>query len=354
MRAVTAQGAPNAGTPRPGLGSRVLWRASGVVTAAVLAAAGGWLIVRAGTPSPATMIAIPTRTVTVGQPVSSVNVQSYGAPIQVMRGSGPDVTVTEAIGYAKPGGTPAVTASVTNGQLTLAAPACDSSNCSVGFTVTVPARDATAVTAVSDGGNILVSGVTGASLDSGGGNVWATGVTGALVVSSEGGPVIVTGANGTNVDSGGGPVRATSINGPLTVSSEGGPVTVTSLTGTLYAGTGGGPLFATGVSAPTATVIGEGGDVRLGFRTAPDSVQVNTGGGAAFLTVPGGPYALTTDSGGGPQSVGISIDPASARSINVSTLGGPLRVEPAGAAGSLSVKSAPPAPKLPAPPSVPG
>jgi hypothetical protein len=353
MRAVTAQGAQSAGAQRPGLGSRVLWRASGVVTAAVLAAAGGWLIVRADTPQPANMMATPTRTVTFAQPVSSVNVQSYGAPIQVMRGSGPDVTVAEAIGYAKQDGVPAVTATVTNGQLTLAAPACNSSNCSVGFTVTVPARDATAVTAVSDGGNILVSGVTGASLDSGGGNVWATGVTGALVVSSGGGPVIVTGTSGTNVDSGGGPVRATSVNGPLTVSSEGGPVTVTSLTGTLYAGTGGGTLFAMGVSAPTATVIAEGGDVRLGFRTAPESVQVNTGGGAAFLTVPGGPYALTTDSGGGPQSVGISIDPAAARSINVSTLGGPLRVEPAGAAGSLSVKSAPPPPKLPAAP-VPG
>jgi len=349
MRAVTAQRAP-----RPGIGSRVLWRASGVVTAAFLAALGGWAIVRAGTPGPSIMNAVPIRTVTIAQPVSSVNVQSYGAPIQVMRGSGPDVTVGEAVSYAKQDGTPAVTTTVTNGQLTLAAPACNSSNCSVGFTVTVPARDVTAVTATSDGGNIVVSGVTGASLDSGGGNVWATGVTGTLVVNSEGGAVIVTGANGATVDSGGGPVRATSVNGPLAVSSEGGPVTVTGLTGTLYAGTGGGPLFAQGVSAPTATVIGEGGDVRLGFRTAPESVQVNTGGGAAFVTVPGGPYALTTDNGGGPQSVGISIDPAAARSINVSTQGGPLRVEPPGAAGSLSAKSAPPAPKLPAPPPVPG
>jgi hypothetical protein len=354
MRAVTAPGAPSAGTQRPGTGSRLLWRASGAVTAAFLAAGGGWLIVRAGTPAPSIMSAIPTRTITIAQPVSSVNVQSYGAPIQVTRGSGPDVTVTEAIAYAKQDGAPAVTATATNGQLTLAAPACNSSNCSVGFTVTVPARDATAVTAMSDGGTIVVSGVTGASLDSGGGNVWATGVTGSLVVSSEGGPVFVTGARGTNVDSGGGPVRASTINGPLTVSSEGGPVTVTGLTGTMYAGTGGGPLFAQGVSAPTATVIAEGGDVRLGFRTAPQSVQVNSGGGAAFVSVPGGPYALTTDSGGGPQSVGISIDPAAARSINVSTQGGPLRVEPLGAAGSLSARSAPPAPTLPAPPPVPG
>lgn len=338
MRAVTAEG--------PGLGNRLLWRASGVVTAAFLVAAGGWLITRAGTPGPESLSAVPTRVVTITQPVSSVNVQSYGAPIEVTRGSGPNVTVAEAVAYSD--GAPAVTAAVSNGQLTLAAPSCESSGCSVGFTVTLPA--AAAVTAVSSGGNIIVNGVTGASLDSGGGNVWATGVTGSLGVSSEGGAVIVSGTSGANIDSGGGPVRATSIHGALTVSSENGAVSLAGVTGTLYAGTGGGPLFATGVSAPTATVVTQGGDMRLAFVTAPNSVQVNTGGGAAFLSVPGGPYALTTDNGGGPQSVGISINPAAARSINVTTQGGPLQVEPAEASGSLSVKPGVTVPRVPVPP----
>ena len=83
------------------------------------------------------MSAIPTRTVTITQPVTSLNVQSYGAPIQITTGSGPDVTVAEAISFS--GDTsPAVTAQVTGGQLTLAAPACAQSDCSVGFTVTLP------------------------------------------------------------------------------------------------------------------------------------------------------------------------------------------------------------------------
>jgi hypothetical protein len=62
-------------------------------------------------------------------------------------------------------------------------------------------------------------------------------------------------------------------------------------------------------------------------------VQVDTGGGAADLSVPGGPYALTADDGGGgPELISIATNPAATRSIIVSTNGGPLRID-AGAAG---------------------
>jgi hypothetical protein len=44
------------------------------------------------------------------------------------------------------------------------------------------------------------------------------------------------------------------------------------------------------------------------------------------LSVPGGPYALTADSGGGPQQVLIPTDPAASRSINVSSDGGELQI----------------------------
>ena len=46
------------------------------------------------------------------------------------------------------------------------------------------------------------------------------------------------------------------------------------------------------------------------------------------LTVPGGPYALTADSGGGPESIGIATDPSARRSITVSSGGGQLQVGP--------------------------
>ena len=354
MRQVTAT--PSArGTSARGNG-RWIWGVSGLVTVAVLAVPGAHLIMNAGTPHlRGNISAVPTRTVVITQPVTSLNVQSYGAPIQITTGSGPDVTVAEAITYPDGASSPAVTASVTRGQLTLAAPACADSPCSVGFTVTLPTH--VPVTAVSSGGDIIVSNATGASLNSGGGAVRATGITGSLGVTSEGGPVFVSSAAGANVDSGGGVVQAEKINGPLTVSTEGGPLTLSGLTGELHADTGGGTMFAEGVSAPAATVTAEGGDVRLGFATAPDSVQVSTGGGAADLTVPGGPYALTADDGGGgPELISIATNPAATRSINVSTQGGSLRIN-AGAVGNPKVSdsdlSGPRKPPVPPQPPVP-
>jgi putative adhesin len=335
MRQVTA--APGTrGTGTRGTG-RWIWGVSGLVTVVALAVPGAHLILNAGTPSVQENIAaIPTRAITITQPVTSLNVQSYGAPIQITTGSGSDVTVAEAISSS--GDTsPAVTAQVTGGQLTLAAPACAQSNCSVGFTVTLPTG--VPVTAASSGGDIIISGAAGASLDSGSGAVRATDITGSLGITSEGGPVLLDSVAGANVDSGGGVVQAARIYGQLTVSTEGGPVTVNGLTGALHADTGGGNLIAEGVSASTATVTTEGGDAQLGFAAAPDSVQVDTGGGAADLSVPGGPYALTADDGGGgPELISIATNPAATRSIIVSTDGGPLRID-AGTVGDSGPKA---------------
>jgi len=354
MRQVTAPPSTR-GTSARGNG-RWIWGVSGLVTLVALAVPGARLILNSGVPNvQGNVSAVPTRTVAITQPVTSLNVQSYGAPIYITTGSGPYVTVAEAVSFS--GDTsPVVTAQVTGGQLTLAAPACAQSDCSVGFTVTLPTR--VPVTAASSGGDIIISGAAGASLDSGGGAVRATGITGSLGVTSEGGPVLLNGVAGANVDSGGGVVQAAGIYGQFTVSSEGNPVTINGLTGALHADTGGGNLFAEGVSAPTAAVTTEGGDARLGFATAPNSVQVDTGGGAADLSVPGGPYALTADDGGGgPELISIATNPAATRSINVSTNGGALRIS-AGAvsgkvAGGKAVRTVPPKPPAPPKPGTP-
>jgi hypothetical protein len=57
-------------------------------------------------------------------------------------------------------------------------------------------------------------------------------------------------------------------------------------------------------------------------------VTVSTDGGSARLAVPGGPYALTAESDGGPQSIGIATNPAAHRSITIMSYGGPLVVGP--------------------------
>lgn len=315
MRAVAAPG-------------RWIWGVSGLATIAALAIPGARLITSAGVPGggPPPQDTV-VRTVTVPQPVTRLDVQSYGAPVQVTAGPVSRVQVTETIWYDPQNGLPAVTRSVSGGLLTLADPVCNVSDCSVGFTVTVPRG--VAVAAATGGGPLAVSGAARANLDSGGGPMRVTGISGPLTAATEGGPLVVSGAAGANLDSGGGSISATRIDGPLTVTTEGGPLGLNGVTGPLYADTGGGPVQGRGIAAATATVITGGGSAQIGFTAAPDTVVVSTDGGPAGLAVPGGPYALTADSDGGPELVGIATNPAAQPTITITTGGGPLQVESA-------------------------
>jgi hypothetical protein len=292
-----------------GRAGRWAWGLCGLATAAALAVPGTRLIVSAGiTPptlarpqaSPLGIMCtgtaasschivhgrrarILTRTVTVPQPVSSLNVQGYGWPIEVTAAPITDVQVTERIAYY--GSPPAVVQSVSGGRLFLADPACANGPCLVSFAVKVPPR----ITVTAAGGSIWISGVSAA-----------------------------------NLISNGGPVIATDIHGPLTV--RGGQLQINGLTGPLRADTGGGPLIATGVTAATAVVTTDSGPAQITFSAAPTSVTVSTGGGPATLAVPGGPYALTASSDGAPRTIKIVTSSAARRSITITTGGGPLVV----------------------------
>jgi hypothetical protein len=274
---------------------RRLWGLTGLAVAVSLAIPGGWLITTAGISSygSAGRMRTATRVVTVPQPVTTVNVQSDGAPVQVTAGPVHRVRVTEVIGYdPQDYGLPPVMQSVSAGILTLAEPACQEDfDCTIGFIVTVP--PGVAVAADTQGGSLTVSGTAGA-----------------------------------NLDSGGGPVRATGIRGHLIATTGDGSLVVNGLTGPLVADTNGGPLLAQGIDAATATVITSGGEARIAFTAAPDGVFVSTDGGPAALTLPGGPYALTASTYGGPETIRIATDPAARSSITVTTGGGPLQVEP--------------------------
>jgi hypothetical protein len=268
---------------------RRIWGLAGLAVAASLAVPGGWLITSAGVHRGPGLQDTVTRVVTVSQPVTTLDVQSYGAPVQVTAGPVHRVQVTEAISYdPQDGPPPAVPQSVSNGILTLIEPDCD---CTAGFSVIVP------------------SGV-------------------GVAADTSGGPLTVSGVAAANLDSGSGPVRATGISGPLVVTTEGGALTLDGLTGPLQAGTGGGRLLADGIGSATATITTDGGAARIGFAEAPDGLFVSTGGGPAMLTLPAGPYALTARSYGGPEVIGIATDPAAGRSVTVTTGGGPLQIEP--------------------------
>jgi hypothetical protein len=272
---------------------RWVWGLVGLATVLALTFGGVVLATRPwSAPQPPPQVTT-TRTVTLVRPVTSLTVQSYGGAIRITSGPVGRIQVSDTLTYGPmAGGQPAVTESLSRGHLILADPACSQAgDCFVNFAVTVP--PGVAVTAMTDGGSLSVSG-TGAA----------------------------------NLDSGGGPVTATRIDGPLTVSTEGGLLWVDGLSGALYADTFGGSLTADRVDAAAASVSTDGGDARITFSAAPQQVTVSTNGGLAALTVPGGPYALTADSNGGPQSVGIATNPAARPSITISSGGGPVQVTP--------------------------
>lgn len=401
MQPLTAPATPTSPGPRATRG-RWIWRLSGVLTFGAIGSLATLGIVSAEHPpsDAVPMNALPTRIITVTAPVTALNVQSYGAPIKVTTVPGGPVRVAESISFADGDGQPAVTRTDNHGLLTLAAPACANSGCSVGFDVTVPsgvtvaaAADGGAVTVVGTGaadidsgggpvyaariggpltvnsedggvtvnsapsadlnsgggpvtatdipgkltvnsedGGVTVSRVSTATIDSGGAPVYAADVSGALSVSSEDGGVTVTRAGSTEIDSGGGPVTVSTIDGSLGVRSEDGGVQANDVTGTLTVDTGGGPMSATGIASPSATVQAEDGGVTIGFVAAPTFVRVDTGGGDASLSVPGGPYAVTADTGdgdGSSESVVVPTSPTATRVISVSTEGGNLQIGPA-------------------------
>ena len=275
--------------------SRWAWGLCGLATAAALVVPGTRLIVSAGVrqapartftrhPPPQLAARMLTRTVTVPQRVTSLNVQGY-APglIQVEAAPVTHVQITEMIIWsASP---PAVVQSVSGGHLSLSDPACANDSCSVSFVVMVP-----------------------------------PGVT----VTAVGGPLSVSGTSGANLDSEGAPVSVTDIHGPLNVSTHGGLLQINGLTGPLHANTGGGQVVADRVTAATAVVTTGSGPVQMAFSAAPTAVTVTTTGGLVELSVPGGPYALTTNSDGAAQTIGIATSSVARRSITITTSGGPL------------------------------
>lgn len=290
---------------------RWVWILSGLVVMGSVASAASAAVLRAGSiGEPGQVSVVPTRPVTIKQPITSLSVASYGAQVQVYGAPVRQTQVTEAITWdSQDAGPPAVTQSVSGGRLTLDAPACAASDCSVGFTVIAP--EGVAVTVVSDGGPVTVSRVAAG-----------------------------------NLDSGGGPVSATDVRGGLSVNSGGGSLTLIGLSGPLDADTGGGPVLARGVAARTAAVSTEGGNADIGFTTAPRTVTVDAGGGGVLLgfdaapvtvtvnseggnvvlSVPGGPYAVTSNTEGAPRQVGIAVNSGASRSISVDTGGGALAI----------------------------
>ena len=89
---------------------RWIWGLCGLVTTAALVLAGTALITSAGRAENAQPQSVATRTVTVPQPVTSLAVQSYGAPVEIKAGPVRRVQITETMAYDAQGGPISVSA----------------------------------------------------------------------------------------------------------------------------------------------------------------------------------------------------------------------------------------------------
>ena len=248
-----------------------IWRASGLITAAVLVFVGAHLITRAGQPEQAqpqshrgpdgdgatAVTSLPCKATAPrsshgrdrppGRDHRNVYLRPPGRAGRRERGAHPG-----AVGGRRPPASPAgapsapaglrrcapVAQSMSGGHLSLADPACDNSGCSVSFAMTVP-PDVTA-TVTTDGGPAEPSAFAG-----------------------------LPGNPGWSAERH--PYRRL-----LTVITDGGSLQLDGLACPLNADTGGGPLIAQGITSATATVTTDGGNARLAFAAAPDTVTVST------------------------------------------------------------------------------
>jgi hypothetical protein len=288
--------------------NRLLWGASGVVVAVLLAIPGTKILTRGNVGDPIqTMPAGSTATLPAAP--DGLTVDGCGANVRILAEAVSQIQVTERGQYVKGQSvSPSVTWSLSGRQVMVGGQGCASQFSPMGYTVTVPEGTPTTV-------------------NSGGGDVWITG-TASATVDSEGGNVTISGTPGASVDSGSGFVNVTHIDGPLTVDSDGGNTNISDLNGGLNVNTGSGDLSALGLDTADANVSTEGGNARMVFATSPQSVNLITGSGDAALDVPGGPYALTASTGGGSWSIEIATNPQARKTLTITTNGGNLQVSP--------------------------
>ena len=239
MRALADPGLPDpANNAYPADPGRRIWAVSGLFTAAAAIVCTA-LVLAPAQQSPQNAFAQPhsaqpqpqvtyaqapivvTQTLTVPPPVTSLTVQSYGGPVQVVPGPPGGVQVTEVISYR--GAPPSVTQSVRGSQVLLADPACSQSSgpaaaaCSISFTLAVPAG--IRVSVITDGGPARLTFAeppASVSVSTGGGPA---------TVNVPGGPYALT------ADSGGGPEIIAVATDPaagraITISTDGGPLQV--------------------------------------------------------------------------------------------------------------------------------
>lgn len=203
-------------------------------------------------------------------------------------------------------------------------------NCGMNAVLDVPAR--TAVTLLSDGGDIGASGFSSnMNLSTEGGNVAAGNLTGQLKMDTGGGDLTGTGLSGSiQLTTEGGNVSASDLDGPMRIDTGGGDLTGIGLTGTIQLSTEGGNVKGDAVASQQVTIQSGGGDVTLALTQVPRNLQITADGGNVTVILPHGDakYDISTpDTQGGNVSYPSTIvSSASHNAITVDSGGGDISI----------------------------
>jgi Toastrack DUF4097 len=271
IEAPGAAGANAGGGPPRG---RTAWLVGGAVmttAAVVIAGAVGYGVLAA----PATQHETQSQTYT--RPISAIDVEMDGGDVTLngrvgSAGSADTVRVQRDLAWAHD--RPSISESWGNGTLRIVGRCFGQKRCSIGYTVDLSAG--VAVTVHTEGGTAQTQGMTGDE----------------------------------SITEAGGDIRVTDAAGPLMLHADGGSVTGSNLTGT------------------RATITTGGGDVNLAYAVEPAAVAATTQGGGIDIMVPRSDsgYRVDAQANGGTSTIDVLDDPTSARTLELRSDGGDIRV----------------------------
>lgn len=219
-------------------------------------------------------------------------------------------------------------------------------NCSVSYTVTVPAQvnvtgrlgtgpiDLTGVGTVdvdTHDGSIEVRDASGnVAVQTGTGPIQLSSIAGTVTARTDDGSITVrTSAKAVTVETDTGTISVSGVAGTITARTGDGSISLDDVTGAVTAETDTGPIDGTGLAGPRTSARTSDGSITLTLSTVQD-VVARTGTGPITLTVPqvDGGYRLQTRSATGPTTVNVTSNPAGARTLSLSTDDGSITVNP--------------------------
>jgi hypothetical protein len=126
-------------------------------------------------------------------------------------------------------------------------------------------------------------------------------------------------------DSGG--IEARDLDGEVRLTETNGSLVVTNLGGPLVLHTGSGDIAGSGLRAGRVEVQVTTGDVDLSFAAPPDRIIVEATSGNPTIEVPRGDrYRISVETSTGHQEIGVVNDPDAARTIEIRTTSGDVRL----------------------------